>query len=121
MASRILIADDSPLMRRQIRAILERDADIEICGEAENGAEALQQVRQYCPDLVILDLRMPVMNGLVATREIKKLAPRVAVLLFTLYDSAQVELESKLAGADALVPKGSASSQLPKIIHNLLE
>jgi DNA-binding NarL/FixJ family response regulator len=121
IVNRILIADDSPLMRRQIRAILERDPDIRICAEAENGVEALQRVQEYRPDLVVLDLRMPVMNGLAATREIKKLAPNVAVLVCTLYDSPQIELESKRAGADALVPKTAASTQLPSVIHALLK
>jgi len=108
-------------MRRQIRLILERDPNIRICAEAQNGVEALQQVQRYRPDLVVLDLRMPVMNGLTATREIKKVAPQVTVLLFTLYDSPQIELESKRAGADALVPKTAASDLLPKVIHSLLE
>jgi DNA-binding NarL/FixJ family response regulator len=120
MANRILIADDSPLMRRQIRAILERDPDIQVCAEAENGVEALQQVQKYRPDLVVLDLRMPVMNGLAATQEIKKVAPEVTVLLYTLYDSPQIELESKRAGADALVAKTAATNQLQKVIHSLL-
>jgi len=121
IVNRILIVDDSPLMRRQIRLILERDPNIRICAEAQNGVEALQQVQRYRPDLVVLDLRMPVMNGLTATREIKKVAPQVTVLLFTLYDSPQIELESKRAGADALVPKTAASDLLPKVIHSLLE
>jgi DNA-binding NarL/FixJ family response regulator len=118
---KLLIADDNPLIRRQIRAILERDPDIRICAEAQNGVEVLQQIQKYQPDLVVLDLLMPVMNGLTATREIKKVAPQVAVLLFTLYDSPQVELESKRAGADALLPKTAASTELPKVIHTLLE
>jgi DNA-binding NarL/FixJ family response regulator len=121
MVNRILIVDDSPVMRRQIRAILERDPDLRICGEAENGVEAVKQVQEYRPDLVVLDLRMPLMNGLAATREIKRLAPEVAVLLFTLYDCPQIELESTRAGADALVAKTAASTQLPKVIHALLE
>jgi len=121
IVNRVLIADDSPLMRRQIRAILERDPDIRICAEAENGVEALQQVQRYRPDLVVLDLRMPVMNGLTATREIKKVAPQVTVLVFTLYDSPQIEWESKRAGADALVPKTAATNLLPKVIRSLLE
>jgi DNA-binding NarL/FixJ family response regulator len=119
--NRILIADDNPLMRRQIRTILERDPELRICAEAQNGVEALQQVERCHPDLVVLDLRMPIMNGLTATREIKKVAPQVAVLLFTLYDSPQIELESKQAGADALLAKTAASTQLPKVIHTLLE
>jgi DNA-binding NarL/FixJ family response regulator len=121
MVNRILIADDSSLMRRQIRAMLERDPDFQICAEAENGIEAVQQVQEYHPDLVVLDLRMPLMNGLTATREIKRLAPEVVVLLFTLYDSPQIELESKRAGADALVAKTAASTQLPNVIHALLQ
>ncbi len=72
MAKRILVADDSLLMRRQIRTILELDGDIEICAEAANGIEAVQKVQECHPDLALLDFLMPGMNGLEATREIKK-------------------------------------------------
>jgi DNA-binding NarL/FixJ family response regulator len=121
MTNRILIVDDSSMMRRQIRTILQHDPEIEVCAEAENGAEALQRIREHKPDLVVLDVLMPVMNGLQATREIKKLAPSVPVLLFTLCESPQLEFESKRAGADGVVPKSAAGTQLVPAIHSLLK
>ncbi len=120
MAKRILVADDSLLMRRQIRTILELDGDIEICAEAVSGIEAVQKVQECRPDLALLDFLMPGMNGLETTREIKKLVPTLPVLLFVLDDSPQLEWESKHAGADAVLPKAEGSRQLSRLIHSLL-
>ena len=121
MPKRILVADDSEVIRRQVRTILEPDPDIEICAEAANGQEAVQEVQRCRPDLAILDFLMPEMNGLDATREIKKMMPRLPVVLFTVDNSPQLEWESKQAGADALLPKAEGSRQLPDLIHTLLQ
>ena len=121
MAKRILVADDSLLMRKQIRAILESDTDIEICAEAADGVEAVRKTRECRPDLAVLDLLMPGMNGLEATREMKKLMPTLPVLLFTIDDSPQLEWESKQAGADAVLPKAAGNRQLSRLIHSLLQ
>jgi DNA-binding NarL/FixJ family response regulator len=120
MAKRILVADDSLLMRRQIRTVLELDGDIEICAEVASGIEALQKVQECRPDLAVLDFLMPGMNGLKTTREIKKLMPTLPVLLFMLDDSPQLEWESKHSGADAVLRKAEGSRQLSQIIHSLL-
>ena len=72
MPKRILVADDSEVIRRQVRTILEPDPAVEICAEAANGLEAVQEVQRCRPDLAVLDFLMPEMNGLEATREIKK-------------------------------------------------
>jgi len=121
MAKRILVADDSVLMRKQIRAILEFDTDLEVCAEATDGLEAVRKARECRPDLAVLDFLMPGMNGLEATREIKKLIPTLPVLLFTLDDSPQLEWESKQAGADAVLRKADGSRQLSQVIHSLLQ
>jgi DNA-binding NarL/FixJ family response regulator len=118
--TRILIADDSKLMRRQIRALLELDRDFEICAEAEDGLDAVRKVQECRPDLVVVDIYMPVMNGLEATREIKKLVPSLPVLVFTLYDSHQIRIESTKAGADAVLLKADGGIQLSQTIHMLL-
>ena len=81
MPRRILVADDSELMRRLIRGTLELDGDIEICAEAENGIEAVRKAQQCRPDLVVMDVYMPVMNGLEATQVIKTLMPNLPVLV----------------------------------------
>ena len=113
MAKRILVADDSELIRRQIRTILEPDPDIEICAEVANGLEAVQEVQRCRPDLAILDFLMPEMNGLEATREIKKIMPTLPVVLFTVDNTPQLEWESKQAGADALLPKAGEADNFP--------
>ncbi|MGO9519992.1 MAG: response regulator transcription factor [Candidatus Korobacteraceae bacterium] len=115
------VTDDSALMRRQIRTLLELDTDIEVCGEAANGLEAVQKAQECFPDLVVIDVLMPVMNGLEATREIKKLLPSLPVLIFTLDSSAQVESESGQAGADAILVKAEGAARLSGVIHFLLQ
>jgi DNA-binding NarL/FixJ family response regulator len=121
MPARILIADDSELMRHQIRAILELDRDIEICAEAENGLDAVRKAQEYRPDLVVVDVYMPVMNGLAASQEIKRLMPNLRVLVFTLHDSLQLRIESEKAGADAVLLKADGGVQLSPTIHMLLD
>ena len=121
MAIRVLVADDSTLIRKQIRTIIESDTELEICAEAVNGLEAVQKAQEFRPDLVVIDFRMPVMDGLKATRKIKRLMPFLPILLFTLYSSPQLEWESKQAGADAVLLKVEGSTRLPGVIHSLLQ
>jgi DNA-binding NarL/FixJ family response regulator len=121
MAIRVLVADDSALMRKQIRTIVESDAGLEVCAEAANGLEAVQEAEESRPDVVVIDFLMPGMNGLEATREIKKRMPTLPILLFTLDDSPQLEWESNHAGADAVLPKAEGSRQLSRVIHSLLQ
>lgn len=119
MPLRVLIADDSELMRRQVRTTLEPDRDIEICAEAQNGLEAVQKALECHPDLVVLDAKMPVMNGLEATEDLKMLMPSLPVLVFTLHDSYQIRIESEKAGADAFLVKADAGLQLARTIRAL--
>jgi DNA-binding NarL/FixJ family response regulator len=120
MRKRILVADDSELIRQQVRKILESDQRLEICAEAENGREAVRMARQYRPDLILMDVLMPEMSGLAAAYEIKRTAPNLPVVVFTLYDSADIHIESKNAGADAFVLKAKGSLELLPTIHKLL-
>jgi DNA-binding NarL/FixJ family response regulator len=120
MTKRILIADDSAVIRRQIRLIVEYDHTIEVCAEASDGIEAIEKTKECHPDLAVLDLMMPGMNGLDAAREIKKVAPKLPVLLFTLHDSKALEEESKRAGIDAVVAKTAGGRELSSAIHSLL-
>jgi CheY-like chemotaxis protein len=85
-------------MRKQIRVTLESDPDIEICAEASDGVEALQKVEESVPDLALTDFHMPAMNGLEATRQIKKRMPTLPIFLFTLECSRQLEDEGRRAG-----------------------
>src|SRR5712692_6178208 len=120
MPKRILVADDSELIRRQIRMTLEPERDIEICAEAENGLDAVRKAQECRPDLAVIDVFMPEMNGLAALREIKRAMPNLPVLIFTLHDSHQIRIESEKAGADAVLPKADGGVQLSRTIHTLL-
>jgi DNA-binding NarL/FixJ family response regulator len=120
MPKRILVADDSEVMRRQIRMTLELDRDLEICAEAQNGLEAVQKTQECRPDLAVIDVFMPEMNGLAAVREIKKVLPSLPVLIFRLHDSHQIRIESEKAGADAVLSKADGGVQLSRTIHTLL-
>ena len=85
MAKTILIVDDNAYVRQMICEAFKRESDFEVCGEAENGKEAIDQALALHPDLIVLDLSMPVMNGLDAARELKNRMPSVPLLMFTLY------------------------------------
>ncbi|HLV85596.1 MAG TPA: response regulator [Candidatus Sulfotelmatobacter sp.] len=121
MTKRILIVDDNALVRQQIRRLLESHREIEICAEATDGAEAVLKVSECHPDLVVLDFLMPRMNGLEAARKIRKLAPKLPILLFTLDQNAEIEREGQRAGADVVLPKANGGSQLYAVVHRLLQ
>ncbi len=101
----VLVVDDSPLMRRMVCDVLESESGFKIVGEAENGREAIQKAKQLQPDLVILDLGMPVMNGLDAASAIKRTVSDVRVILFTLYGDPDVERTARSMGIDAVISK----------------
>jgi DNA-binding NarL/FixJ family response regulator len=98
MAHRILIVDDNAAIRQSLRSSIERQEDLQVCGEAENGENAVARVKELSPDLVILDLQMPVMNGLDAARRIAQIAPQLPMLMFTLYSSEYLVTEARSAG-----------------------
>jgi len=89
MASQILIADDDPTIRLLLRRLLEKQRDWQVCGEASNGVEAIEEVEQFMPGVVVMDLAMPVMNGLQAGPEIAKAHPRLPMLLISVQESLQ--------------------------------
>lgn len=105
----VLIVDDNPRLREAICAAFQQ-ADFEVCGEAENGKEAIEQAKKMRPSLIVTDLSMPVMNGLEETRILKKLMPEVPVILFTVHGNSTVEKEAMAAGAAAVVPKSRAET-----------
>jgi DNA-binding NarL/FixJ family response regulator len=101
----VLIVDDNNLVRRLLRAWLEQQSEWQICGEAENGKLAVEKVEELHPDIVILDLQMPVMNGLEAAREIKRLSPNTAMIIFTVHTSHQLVKEARTHGVSDVVSK----------------
>jgi CheY-like chemotaxis protein len=120
MPVRILIADDSKMIRRNLRVFLETNPNWQVCDEAMDGREAVQKSKQLIPDLIILDLAMPVMNGLHAAREISRLLPSVPIVLYSMYATPQVELEAKKVGIRAVVPKTEAPRLLLPTIETVL-
>jgi two-component system nitrate/nitrite response regulator NarL len=120
VVARILIVDDHEGIRRGIRSLLSWDS-LEICGEAENGKQALEKVRELKPDLVILDISMPVMNGIESAREIRGFAPCTKIVLFSVHDSLQMMEIVKKSGADACVLKSAADTDLNVTVKRLLQ
>jgi two-component system response regulator NreC len=113
----VLIVDDHTLVRDGIRSLLALTADIEIVGEAADGREALEKVRQLLPDIVLMDLAMPIMGGLEATRRIRREFPATKVLALTQYDDSEYVIPVIEAGARGFVTKMSSSSELALAIQ----
>ncbi|HEY78968.1 MAG TPA: response regulator transcription factor [Dehalococcoidia bacterium] len=114
---KVLIVDDHTLVRDGIRSLLALTADIEIVGEAANGREALEKVRRLTPDIVLMDLAMPIMSGLEATRRIRREFPATKVLALTQYDDSEYVIPVIEAGARGFVTKMSSSSELASAIQ----
>ena len=109
---KVLIADDHGIVRSGLRMLLERQMDIEVIGEAADGAQARDMAIRERPDLAILDVKMPKLTGLQATREIRAQAPDVAVLILSMYDDERYLFEALKAGASGYVLKAQADSDL---------
>lgn len=105
MSRKILIVDDNTLVRGLLRTWVEGHEDWNVCGEAENGKIAVEKVEQLHPDIVLLDLQMPVMNGLEAARKISRVAPETAMVMLTMHQSAQLLADAHAAGIRDVVSK----------------
>jgi DNA-binding NarL/FixJ family response regulator len=121
MKHTILIVDDSPLIRRSLRSWIDGSRDWEVCGEAENGRQAVERVEKLHPDIVILDFQMPVMNGLEAAHRIRDIAPRTAMLMFTLHTSGELRQAALEAGvADVVSKSDPLAGHLSTALHQIL-
>jgi DNA-binding NarL/FixJ family response regulator len=119
MMLRILIADDHELARRGIRALLESHPGWEVCGEAKDGRETVELAASMRPDLVLLDIGMPNLNGLEAARQILAVSPEVAILILTMHDSDNVVREVLRAGARGYLLKSDAGRDLVAAVEAL--
>jgi DNA-binding NarL/FixJ family response regulator len=118
--TRILIADDHSIVRRGVAALLESEPDLEVCGEASSGREAIEAADRLKPDLVIIDIGMPEMNGLDATRHIAKDHPEIEVLILTMHDSEELVHGVLDAGARGYVLKSDVTESLLSAVRALL-
>src|SRR5512136_536627 len=114
---RVLIVDDHAVVRAGLRMLLSADPDMDIVGEAGDGSQALRITRDLNPDVVPMDISMPDMNGIEATRRIKAMYPGVAVLALTMHEDDQYFFEMLAAGASGYVPKRAAPNDLISAIH----
>jgi DNA-binding NarL/FixJ family response regulator len=119
MPFRILVADDHEVVRRGLCALLRNQPEWEVCGEASDGREAVQKALSLKPEVVILDIGMPNLNGLEATRQILKANSRIKVLILTLHDSDQVVQEVLNAGARGFLLKTDAARDLVAAVEAL--
>lgn len=117
----ILIADDHAVVRRGLRALLETQSGWTICGEASDGNEVVQKAGQHQPDVVILDIGMPDLNGLVATVRIREVAPQARVLVLTMHSSEELIQSCLMAGAQGYVLKSDAERDLISAVEALAQ
>jgi DNA-binding NarL/FixJ family response regulator len=112
MDLKVLLVEDHDIVREGIRALLENDKEIEVCGEACNGAEAMTKVKTYNPDVILMDMNMPVMNGLECTRQIKSNYPDKKVLILSMHDHESYLIDLLDAGADGYILKNTSKAEL---------
>jgi DNA-binding NarL/FixJ family response regulator len=117
----VLVVDDNPLVRQAVCELFTRERDFDVCGEAENGKEAIEKAQLLRPNLIVTDLSMPVMNGLEETRVLKKLMPAVPVIIFTAHSDPFIEKEVRTAGVSAVVSKSEAVAVLISKARGLLD
>jgi YesN/AraC family two-component response regulator len=112
MPKSVLLVDDNAVIRQALCRLFTSEAGFEICGEAENGQKAIEKAQELRPDLIVMDLSMPVMNGIEAVRVLKRLMPKVPVIIFSEYSDVFSEKEARSAGVSALVSKAEHVSLL---------
>ena len=121
IASRIVIADDHPLFRSALRLLVEDSPDIEVVAEAADGHEALELCRRFEPELVLMDVIMPRMDGVVATRAIKAELPQTIVLMMTASEDLEHLLSAFRAGAGGYILKSADPERITEAVHKVLE
>ncbi len=119
MPVRILLADDHEIVRRGLRAVLEGEADWQVMDEAANGVEAVEMAERYKPDVVLMDISMPELNGLEAARRIRRSDPSVEVLFLTMHESEQMIQEGMDAGARGFLLKSDAGHELVPAVRSV--
>ena len=119
MTLRILVADDHHVVRAGLRTLLETESGWEVCAEAANGREAVEKAKELTPDVAVLDIGMPLLNGVEATRQIRKVSPKTEVLILTMHDSESLIQEVLEAGARGYILKDDADRSLIAAVNAL--
>lgn len=114
---KVLVADDHTIVRKGICLLLSEETDIEVIGEAENGRETIKKVEELKPDVVLMDITMPELNGMDATRQLKKRFPSIKILILSMHSNEEYVFETLRAGAFGYLVKRSAPNDLIKAIH----
>ena len=115
--TRVLIVDDVPQVRRELRTLLPLLDAIDIAGEAENGPSAVELAAALQPDVVLMDVEMPMMDGLAATRLIKQQCPQCRVIILSIHDDEAIRANARSAGADDFIDKGAPLAALLQAIQ----
>lgn len=118
---RVLLADDQNIIREGIRSLLQDHADIEIVGEAANGRQLIEMTAELEPDIVLTDIRMPIMDGVEATRLIKQQRPQTIVIMLTTFDDDEYIIEAMTGGADGYLLKDISSTQLVQSLRDSMQ
>ena len=121
MLPRILIVDDSALVRKSLQTCLESEPGWQVCGEAGNGQEAIEKAKELQPDLIVLDLCMPVMNGLEAARVLSKLVPSLPLIMYTAFHTRHLENEALAAGISRVILKSEPLTDLVACVRSLTQ
>ncbi|WP_448285720.1 response regulator [Phormidesmis priestleyi] len=116
---RVLVVDDHELTRFSLKLALKNQDGIELVGLASNGREAVEMARRYCPDVIILDLQMPIMDGLTASTEIKSTHPATQILAYSSLEDPQTEVMLQTAKVDAFCKKDTTIKDLIKMVNQL--
>jgi DNA-binding NarL/FixJ family response regulator len=116
---RVVLADDHEVMRKGLKALFNEHSHWTVCGEAENGKEAVDLVLELQPELVVLDVSMPLMNGLQAAAKIRQLAPSTKIVMLSMHNSKYIAQEALHAGADIFLTKQQAGTELIRTIDSL--
>jgi DNA-binding NarL/FixJ family response regulator len=117
----LLLADDHAILLDGLRVLLEAQSDLKVVGSASNGEEAVRLARQLRPDIAIVDIKMPVMDGIEATRRIRESSPSTRILILSAHDSAHYVHQALRAGAEGYLVKGSPGTELIKAVHAIIE
>jgi len=119
-AKSVLIVDDNAFIRQALCELFERESDFEVCGEAENGKQGIEEAQRLRPDLIVLDLSMPVMNGFDAARVLKRLMPTVFLIMYSAFGDRVAEHQARLIGISEVVSKAEHASVLIHKARGLL-